>query len=534
MKRQWTTTGFVAATVLLIQQSIGLAASTATVPHQSLHLRVVVNSNQDGPVQPNEGLTLREAIEVVNGTLSIDQLSNFEKAQVELLSAESRSRLEFNLPTTQTTIHLVKELPALASPGLIVDGTTQPGYANTVAIPELATPAPVVAITPAEQAEVFRGLTVVADGITIRGLSLYGFTARHRSTEVTPPADIFISHQLPPPDTSQQQPPGADFPFRGRDIAPKDVVVENNWLGVSPDGRSPSVPSAFGVSIFNSSGTTIQRNQIANHTGSGIITSVQAENLQISNNVIANNGLAGMPDAIRLEGNIRNTQITSNLIQNNSGSAIFLFKPEGSVQIRDNTITFNGRRLNRAAIYLMGNEHEVLNNRISDQIGPGIVAAAYPQTHGNRIQGNQFSRLSGLSIDLVSQYSASSRDYQQGDGPNPLTSSYQQRRQTANLGIEPPQFISPEFFLSQQDDSLALRGSASPGSQVEIYRVGEGGAQGPLTQPLATAEVSDKGEFAITLTMLKAGDRISATATAPRLGTSEPAPNAVVRSLGVN
>lgn len=41
---------------------------------------VTVNSNQDGPIQADNILTLREAIEVVNGTLAIEQLSAEEKA----------------------------------------------------------------------------------------------------------------------------------------------------------------------------------------------------------------------------------------------------------------------------------------------------------------------------------------------------------------------------------------------------------------------------------------------------------------------
>ena len=46
-------------------------------------LRIVVNSDRDS-VQADGALTLREAIELVNGTLSVDRLSEAEKSQVSI------------------------------------------------------------------------------------------------------------------------------------------------------------------------------------------------------------------------------------------------------------------------------------------------------------------------------------------------------------------------------------------------------------------------------------------------------------------
>ncbi|MBA3924186.1 MAG: cell envelope biogenesis protein OmpA, partial [Nostocaceae cyanobacterium] len=89
-------------------------------------------------------------------------------------------------------------------------------------------------------------MTVAADGVTIRGLSLYGFSAFPQKqlvgslqvidgpkdvTLTSPPGDILISHRLPPPNTTQQQPPNSDFAFGKKDIPPKNIVIEDNWLG---------------------------------------------------------------------------------------------------------------------------------------------------------------------------------------------------------------------------------------------------------------------------------------------------------------
>ncbi|MBD2356975.1 right-handed parallel beta-helix repeat-containing protein [Tolypothrix sp. FACHB-123] len=497
-------------TAILVLTLAEIAVSQSPLPS----IRVVVNSNQDGAIQADDVVTLREAIALVNGTLSIEQLSDREKIQVQSLDNNLSSRIEFNLPSQERAIAIQELLPPLASPSLLIDGTTQPGYDDAKS--------PVVAITPIINADVLRGFTVVADGVTIRGLSIYGFNASHGATASLPPADIFIA-------------PLSDvFVGTGRrtlsSTPPKDVVIENNWLGIPPDASIPTKTSAFGVSVFNSVGTTIQNNRIAHHDGSGIITSVRGENLQVKNNIITDNGLAGMPDAIRLEGIVNNTEITANLIQFNAGSGLYLFKPQGSVKIRDNTITNNGQQLQRAAIYLMGKGHEVVNNKITDQPGTGVTIAAYPHSQGNRIQNNQFAKLQGLSIDLVSQQNVGVIDYQQGDGVNPVHDSYQRHRQAGNFGIDAPKFLSREFFILQ-DELVTLDGLAAPDSVVEIYKVSEVNSNiGTLNGAIATVNTDKDGRFSIKLGNLKDGERVSAIAIHPQYGTSEPAYPALIRT----
>ncbi|MBW4508872.1 MAG: right-handed parallel beta-helix repeat-containing protein [Scytonematopsis contorta HA4267-MV1] len=406
--------------------------------------RVVVGSNED-VVRADDVVTLREAIEVVNGTLPLDKLSAAERVRVSMSDVP---RIEFNLPKEQTTIYLKNMLPPLAVPSLVVDGTTQPGYptnSNNVETQNFASlqntnqvPVPVVAITGVNSGDnnrVLRGLTIVADNIQVRGLSLYGFTSVHLSTESLPPADIFITD-------------GSEKGEEGRNVnPPKNVVIENNWLGVSPDSSKPSTTSAFGVSIFNAVGTVVRRNKIAHHDGSAIISAVKAENSLIQENIITENGFAGMPDAIRLEGFVSGTRILSNVIFGNHGSGVFLFKPFGSVVLENNEIKSNGVSLRRAAVYLMGDGHQVLGNRISEQSGPGVVVAGYPQSYGNAITGNMFAGLAGLSIDLVAQQNTGVKEYQEGDGGNPVSDSLQHRRKTGNFGVDAPRFLSLEFFL---------------------------------------------------------------------------------------
>jgi len=522
-----------------------LLAQTIPTPEPGNPLQIVVNGNGD-TVQPDDRLTLREAIQLANGSISMAQLSPVEQRQVTGGDG-SGVRIAFNLADGETTIQLDRPLPDLTRPGLILDGTSQPGYdpAKTQTR-EIPVPIPVVAITPAPGVEVLRGLTVTASNVTIRGLSLHGFSQGHDRTAPTPPADIFISHSLPPPNTINQQPPDQVFPFGDRDIPPQNVVVEDNWLGLPPSGELGDLPrSAFGVLIYNAQGTIVRRNRIANHDGSGIITSVRAIDSQIFENLIIGNGVAGMPDAIRLEGVITRSQIAGNLICGNDGSGIYLFKPDGQIEIRENQIIFNGRRLRRAAVYLMGSDHRVTDNEIRHQTGAGVVVAAYPDSDRNLIRGNRFSDLEGLSIDLNSQQNVGVQEFQGGDGPNPPRNSFFRRIETGNGAINRPEFLSREFYV--RDGQVNIDGQADPGSQIDLYRVmpDQYAANrvplsvalfGPLGEPIATTTADAEGRFGFTLQNLPGMDtpdgvKLSAIATDPDYGTSEPAENTVVRPL---
>ncbi|MGI8502169.1 MAG: OmpA family protein [Hassallia sp.] len=529
----------------------GVALSQTPTPP----LRVVVNSNSDGNIQADSVLTLREAIALVNGTLSVEQLSSSEKALVQPQTGGT-SRIEFNLPNGATTIQLQQQLPDLSSPGLIIDGATQPGYdAATSATAEIAIPVPVVTITPATDKEIFRGLTIVADGVTIRGLSIHGFNASPIKQQLgnlliydgvpkpvtltTPPGDIVISHRFPPPNTKRQQPPNSSFPFYDRDVPPKNVVIENNWLGLTTDEKVPPITSAFGVYIFNSQGTTIRKNRIYYHDGSAIITSVRGENTVVQQNIIVGNGIEGMPDALRIEGVVTKSQILGNLICANDGAGVYLFKPQGDVLLQNNKITYNGRRLRRAAVYVMGSNHQIIGNEIDHQTGPGVVVSAFPDTERNIIQDNLFAALEGLSIDLNTQRNLDVSDFQRGDGPNPKRDSGNRRRDTGNGAINAPEFTARAFVPS--GNGVTLQGKADPGSQVTIYRLGDyqrgkkalyEPGYGALSQILATVPVDNKGNFTVTATNLQTGEMVSAIATDPKYGTSEPAIAAVIGTPG--
>ncbi len=498
------------------------ALGQSSLPAYSL----VVTSADDGPITADAGLTLREALELANGTLTLEELSEAEQALVEALPAGQGSQISFALPEEQTTIALVDLLPEIVAPELVIDGTTQAGYDADAGLDPRFPPAPVVSLTVAEGSEVARGLTIAADGVTVRGLSLYGFRTEDRATQTTPPSDIFVSALAPPIDASPLSPVLGRFRLEEPEAAPRGIVIEQNWLGLPPDEAFPAMPSAFGVTVFNAMETTIRNNRIQNHDGSAIITGFRADGLQVSENAIIGNGLAGMPDAIRLEGTLAGSAITDNLICANDGSGIYIFKPEGATQISGNAIQYNGRRFERAAVYLMGSDHQVNDNFIGYQPGPGVVVTAYPESHRNQIRGNRYAELDGLAIDLNTQGSTGVQGFQKGDGPNPPRNSPQRRRETGNAAIDAPQFDS--YTLATGASQVTLTGTADPGTEVDLYRVdGAGFPYSPLSERLGTVTTNPDGSFSASLS-LPPGTRVSAIATDPQWGTSEPAVVATV------
>jgi outer membrane protein OmpA-like peptidoglycan-associated protein len=509
------------------------APERQNTPINQPHLKIIVNSDRD-TITPDDGLTLREAIALTNGELTLAQLSPQERVQVQDLDTNSGSKIEFKLPAGRTKIALTSELPAIQMPGVSIDGTTQSGFIPTSKTKtSVILPTPAIEITPAEHVSIARGISIFADDVTIKGLSIYGFSlSQNHSTQDVPSGDIFISHGLQP-----------------NLLPPNNVTIESNFLGIKPDSpqerlsqrTSPLMTSDFGVYVFNSKGTTIRHNVIKNHNASGIITAAKADNLLIQENILIGNGTARMPDAIRLEGEIRHNKIDTNLICANDGSAVYLFKPAaGAVEIRNNTIEFNGRRLRRAAIHLMGNDNRVVDNKISNQAGSGVVVSAFPQTGGtnniasarNIINSNRFAFLEGLSIDLNTYRNDAVEDFQDGDGVNPQRNSNNRRLDTGNMAINAPQFRSRDFLFL--DHRVNVDGTADPGTKIELYQVGDSlSSNGSLSRALTTVTTDANGHFGATLTGLQPGESISAIATDPQYGTSEPARNAIVILPGV-
>ncbi|MEM6520880.1 MAG: OmpA family protein, partial [Cyanobacteria bacterium P01_D01_bin.71] len=342
------------------------------------------------------------------------------------------------------------------------------------------------------------------------------------ATLTTPAADILVINRALPADLQLDAPQFEGLDLSDSEQAVDGVVIEQNWLGTELDESMPDRRSAFGVVVFNATNVTVASNLIQHHEGSGVITGYRADGLQLDGNAILGNGLAGMPDGVRLEGSLVGASITNNLVCANDGSGIYLFQPDGAVQIQSNNIRFNGRRFRRAAVYVTGQGHEISGNEIGYQPGPGVAVSAYPHSDRNLIRENQFTQLDGLSIDLMAQGNSGALHFQRGDGPNPPRDHHHRRSETGNGAINAPEFSQYAFEPTGAD--LTLTGKADPGSEVDLYRVKEDdGLYSPLSEPLMTTTADADGTFSFTWDNAD-GDWLSAIASDPEFGTSEPSP----------
>jgi outer membrane protein OmpA-like peptidoglycan-associated protein len=506
----------------LLLMLLGGSALPASALEYRSFFNITVNSNRD-EIKADNDLTLREAIAIINGDLKQEQLSPAEQKQIQDITPNSRNHIEFQLSSGNQKIELKSALPNLVKDSVQIEGKTT----RKATLDGLTFDTPEVEITPASGVMIDRGLTLMADNITVKGLSLYGFQVGiNPSSQNLPGADIFIGTKT--------------YPEIDERLAPKNIVIENNFLGINKNRQMPDNTSDFGVYVFDSQGTTIRNNAIGFHTASGIISQISANNLLVENNAIFANGTQGMPDAIRLEGKLANNKIKGNAICGNDGSAVFMFKPDsGAVAITNNRISSNGRRLRRAAIHLMGNDNVVNNNSIEFQAGSGVSVSAFAQHHRgdlpsgrNVINNNRFSNLEGLSVDLITYRNEAVEDFQNGDGINAPRNSENRRIDTGNGAINAPQFLANEFYIL--GGRVNLDGTAEPNTKVEIYRVNstKDTEYGPLSQSLKTVTADAKGKFQATLTGLEPGMVLSAVTTDAKYGTSEPARNAIVTVPG--
>ncbi|MEM7793935.1 MAG: OmpA family protein, partial [Cyanobacteria bacterium P01_C01_bin.118] len=223
-------------------------------------------------------------------------------------------------------------------------------------------------------------------------------------------------------------------------------------------------------------------------------------------------------------------EIYGNLMCGTDGSGVFMFKPEGSARIYKNDIRFNGRRFRRAAVYLMGNGHEVTENSIQHQPGPGVAIAAYPRNEGNIIRDNQFAALDGLSVDLGYNDDTGIQDFQRTDGPNPPRNSPMRRRDTANGAVNAPEF--DDYVFPNSGGQTTLTGVADPGTAVDIYAIVDRvGYYGSLNQYVTTVTADETGNFSAQVDVPE-GTLLSAIATDDVYGTSEPSAITAVGTLG--
>jgi len=332
---------------------------------------ITVNTTADD-TSPDTTLSLREAIEVSNGTLPVSSLSTQEQAQVSG-PIGSTNTIDFNIPKTDpgynpatgvwtiTPLQSQGQLPTISNNTAIIDGYSQPGASkNTLAVGDNAKLA--VAIDGSQSDN--EGLMINQPGTKVLGLDIENFKVSegvviYKATDVqiagcfigvdptgetaAPDGDGVViynsSNIIGGPDVgdrnviSGNHGDGINLPtgfYNPLQITQTGNVTENNYIGVDAAGTKAIMNRGYGVEDFGSGDTY---GGTAPGTG----------------NVISGNYYGGLTNqgSITIEGNYVGTDATGHVALGNgsSGSGISDIEPTGATSITtiitDNVVSGN-------------------------------------------------------------------------------------------------------------------------------------------------------------------------------------------------
>ena len=357
-----------------------VASPTITVTNASDEINGNVSSIIDLLANPGgDGISLREAITAANNT------ANNGGPDV----------IEFNIPgASKQTISLTSELPAITEQ-LYIDGQSQQGYGSS----------PLVALD--GSLVVGNGLTIEADGVVIRGLSIFGF--RYSGIDLDTGNGILIRNS-------------------------DEAIIYDNYIGVDQTGQTGVGNDRDGIRIIGQSddnvigGVDIQRrNVISGNNANGITILGDAAAASASNEISFNYigvGADGISDVgnsfvgVDLSNAFR-TEILNNVISGNHDSGIELTGGNTG----ENKIFGNFIGVAADGVTAVGNDADGIALETSAGFGPGgtqIGGANSGEGNiiannslngvrldsgggiGNSIRGNQiFNNEGGLGIDLL-------------------------------------------------------------------------------------------------------------------------------------
>ena len=337
-----------------------------------LSLTIQVNTNADAIDPTFSAISLREAIEISNGTLTYNPLTdvNVPKLVSGTISVPTSgappvpNTILFNLASGQTTINVTgTPLPAITSP-LIVNGYSQSGSAvsapdkTEVVLNTAVVRIDGVSLGAPASGPGYDGLDITAPDCVVDGLIITGFSG----------AGMSISN------------PASGAPAQGN-------WLWGNFLGAVPDSTSGRLFANDPVSLLNGSNPQPSPALRPGNLAEGI--RITASNNRVGGdtpglpNVIANNGFDVNGNSVGGVGILIDTQSgTGNLIQ---GNAILHNATEGVlVKSSNNTI---GEALLGGGNVIGGNLAQ----------GVLITGTADPTVQGNNLWGNLIGTELGTS-----------------------------------------------------------------------------------------------------------------------------------------
>ncbi len=243
---------------------------------------ITVNTTADDDARDTT-LSLREAIEVANGTLAVASLSPQERALVAgAVTSPAPNAIAFNIPGAGVrTITPATDLPTITNP-VTIDGYTQPGSSpNTNPITQADNAVLRIELGAGNgSGQVINGLIITAGGSTVRGLVINSFHFGGFGT-------------------------GIDLGINGGNR------IVGNFLGTDATGRTAKPNTADILLRAGASDTTIGG------------TAAADRNLISSNS----NAIVGLPSAgelsrLRIQGNFLGTDVTGTSLLGAGGIAL--------------------------------------------------------------------------------------------------------------------------------------------------------------------------------------------------------------------
>jgi CSLREA domain-containing protein len=435
--------------------------------------------------------------------------------------------IEFAVGSGLQTITLSSSLPAITAP-VSIDGWTQPGYAGS----------PLIDIN----ANGKGGLVVTGGGTTLRGL-----VVRNASGN------------------------GVELTNGGGN------VLEGNYVGMAPNGTTPSANTGHGVVVTNSSnnrigGTTVaQRNLISKNTakggGGGIVLNGGGSNV-IQGNFIGTDitGMVEHPNEARgiaIIGSSNNliggpTPGAGNLIAGNRATGVRMLGGSNNNVVQRNFIgvnkTVTGVIPNDRGVQIRdGNANQVLDNIIIGNTYDGVLLWGATNTlvrgnviayngygpigdaqeagyfgiwvssgTGNQILSNQIYGNYHLGINLNNEV-VTANDFGDADGG-------------ANNSQNFPTLASPVRGSSSTTVAGSLDSTPNGTFKVQVFAnpscdsTGMGEGQYLVAETTVSTNAGGSGSFSVVIpALLPAGWAATATATDAAGNTSEFSPCAVVR-----
>jgi hypothetical protein len=390
---------------------------------------IAVNTTADDSTADST-LSLREAIEVSNGTLAVSSLSTQEQAQVSGAVGASNT-INFNIPTTDPgysaatgvwTIKLQSALPAISTDSAIINGYSQPGaLENTLAQGDNARLT--IALDGAGAAI---GLTIAQPGSQVLGLDIAHFA--NDGVLVTAAGNVqvagcFISTD-PTGETADGSATGVEIDNSSNLIGGPNVADRNVLSGSGNDFTSDFAHNGDGIYVpdkannplgITPSGNVIENNIIGldakgtkvldngnvgvEDDGSGDVYGGTAAGL---GNVISGNFFADLSTTgnVTIEGNYIGTDVTGTVAVQGTqptGEGIISMEPATATSIAM-TITNNLISGSYKGIELI----QTVGSQSSYTIANNLI--------GTDASGSRALVTKGVGIDLQSVENATVQD----------------------------------------------------------------------------------------------------------------------------